>query len=163
MSATEAAEGRVERIAGAIYGTIVVAGVLAATSPDDDPEVVDTAVYALATIVVFWLAHAWAHSIAHRAAGTSHAARRLRQSLVQSWPLVQSAFPPIVVMMVATALGADDEAAILFATCSCVVLLAGWGYIAGRQEGHSLARALLTSAGCAALGLILVGLKVLFH
>ena len=53
---------RVERLAGAIYGTIVVAGVLAATEYDDHPEALETGVYAVATVAVFWLAHAWAQT-----------------------------------------------------------------------------------------------------
>ena len=63
------AHDRVERLAGAIYGTIVVAGVLAATEYDDDPEVLETGAYALATVVVFWLAHAWAQTLGRRLVG----------------------------------------------------------------------------------------------
>ena len=62
-------ERQVERMAGAIYGTILVAGVLAASS-DAGADVADTAVYVFATVLVFWLAHAWADSLARRVTAT---------------------------------------------------------------------------------------------
>ena len=162
MTAIPDAEDRAEQLAGGIYGTIVVAGLLAATGPDDDPEVWPTALWVTVTMVVFWLAHSWSLSIARRATGVE-AARGLRQTLVHHWPLVQAAFPPLAVMLVAAALGASDDTAILLAALSCVLLLAGWGILVGRQEHESLARIALTSVGCAALGALMVVLKVVIH
>ena len=51
MSATRDLEARADQLAGAIYGTIVVAGLLAATGPDDDPEIWPTALWILVTAV----------------------------------------------------------------------------------------------------------------
>jgi hypothetical protein len=163
VSATPDAESRAEQLAGGIYGTIVVAGLLAATGPDDEPEVWPTALWVTVTMVVFWLAHSWSLSIARRATGAEEAARSLRQTLVHHWPLVQAAFPPLAVMLLAAAFGASDETAILLAALSCVLLLGGWGILVGRQEHKSLARIALTSVGCAALGGLMVVLKVVIH
>ena len=58
-------ERRAEQLAGGIYGTIVVAGLLAAAGPDDNPEVWPTALWVVVTVLVFWLAHSWSLSIAH--------------------------------------------------------------------------------------------------
>ena len=66
-------------------------------------------------------------------------------------------------MLIAAALGASDETAILLADISCVVLLAGWGIIVGRQEHESIPRIALTSVGCASLGALMVLLKVVIH
>ena len=163
MSATRDSESRAEQLAGGIYGTIVVGGLLAATGPDDDPEVWPTALWVAVTVVVFWLAHSWSLSIARRATGAEEGHRGLRQTLAHHWPLVQAAFPPLAVMLIAAALGASDEKAILLAEISCVVLLAGWGIIVGRQEHESVARIALTSIGCASLGALMVLLKVVIH
>ena len=163
VSATRDAESRAEQLAGGIYGTIVVAGLLASTGPDDDPEVWPTALWVTVTVVVFWLAHSWSLSIARRATGVEEERRGLRQTLAHHWPLVQAAFPPLAVMFIAAALGASDETAITLATVSCVVLLAGWGIIVGRQEHESVARIALTSVGCASLGALMVLLKVVIH
>ena len=109
-------ESRAEQLAGGIYGTIVVAGLLAATGPDDDPEVWPTALWVIVTVLVFWLAHSWSLSIARRATGMDAEHRGLRQTLAHHWPIFQAAFPPVVVMFVAAALGANDETAIALAT-----------------------------------------------
>jgi hypothetical protein len=156
-------EERAEQLAGGIYGTVVVAGLLAATGPDDDPEVWPTALWVVVTVVVFWLAHSWARTMARRATGLADRRREMRQSLARHWPVVQSAFPPIVVMLLARALGASDETAILLAACSCIVLLAGWGVVVGRQEHESTPRVVATAAGCALLGALMVLLKVVIH
>jgi hypothetical protein len=163
VSATRDSESRAEQLAGGIYGTIVVGGLLAATGPDDDPEVWPTALWVAVTVVVFWLAHSWSLSIARRATGVEEERRGLRQTLAHHWPLVQAAFPPLAVMLIAAALGASDETAILLADISCVVLLAGWGIIVGRQEHESIPRIALTSVGCASLGALMVLLKVVIH
>lgn len=156
-------EERAEQLAGGIYGTVVVAGLLAATGPDDDPEVWPTALWVVVTVIVFWLAHSWARTMARRATGLADRRREMRESLARHWPLVQSAFPPILVMLIARLLGASDETAILIAACSCIVLLAGWGVVVGRQEHESPRRVVGTAAGCALLGGLMVLLKVVIH
>jgi hypothetical protein len=163
LSDADELEHRADQLAGAIYGTIVVAGLLAATGADPDPDVWPTALWVFVTVVVFWLAHAWSRSIARRAAGMTARPHSFRSSLSHHWPLVQSAFPPIAVMFLAVLLGANDEDAIFLATCSCVVLLAGWGVVVGRQEHDSPGRIALTAAGCAALGAVMVVLKIAIH
>lgn len=161
MSATPELQHRAEQLAGGIYGTIVVAGLLAATGPDDDPEIWPTALWVLVTVVVFWLAHAWARSMSLRVTGLPPG--RLTTALKHHWPLVQAAFPPLAVMLIASLLGADDETAILLAAWSCVLLLAGWGLAVGRQEHESVVRIALTSLGCAAFGALMVVLKIVVH
>jgi hypothetical protein len=156
--ADEAHERQVERLAGAIYGTILVAGVLAAAS-GKNADVADTALYVFATVLIFWLAHAWADSLARRVTATRRGLTGFRITLANQWPLVQSAFPPIVVMIAASVLGADDETAITWGAWSCVVLLAGWGIVVARKEKESAGGVVLTSVACAALGLLMIALK----
>jgi hypothetical protein len=163
MSATTDNESRAEQLAGGIYGTIVVAGLLAATGPDDDPEIWPTALWVAVTVLVFWLAHSWSLSIARRATGVAPERRGLGRTLAHHWPLMQAAFPPIAVMLIAALLGATDETAILLAAISCILLLAGWGILVGRQEHESPLRVALTSLVCAALGALIVVLKVVIH
>ena len=102
------AHDRVERLAGAIYGTIVVAGVLATTEGDDNPDALETALYALATVFVFYLAHAWAQTLGRRLVGVGAPKGALRHSLARDWPLVQSALPPLGAMAIAALFELDD-------------------------------------------------------
>ena len=155
------AHDRVERLAAAVYGTIVVAGVLAATEYEDEPEAVQTGVYAFATVVVFWLAHAWAQTLGRRVVGIAPWGRSLRHSLVRDWPLVESAIAPLAAMAVALLFGASDETAIDIGFWICVASLGAWGAIVAHREQASRARTAMTALGCAALGLLLVALKEL--
>lgn len=157
---THEVEQQVERLSGAIYGTIIVAGILAATSTDDEPSLADTAIYVFSTVVVFWLAHAWADSLARRVVATRRGLRGFRITLANQWPLVQSALPPIAVMLVASAFGADAVLALDIAAWSCVAFLAGWGVVVARRENESPLGIVGTSAACAGLGLLMIGLKV---
>lgn len=155
------AHDRVERLAGAIYGTIVLAGVLASSEYDDSPQALDTGIYALATVMVFWLAHAWAQTLGRRLVGVGSMSQALRHSLVRDWPLVQSALPPLAAMAFALLFGAPDKTAIDIGFWVCVASLGAWGAVVAHREEASPARILIAALGCALLGLVLVGLKEL--
>ena len=152
---------RAERLAGAIYGTIVVAGVLGASQLDEHPDALETGVYSLATVLVLWAAHAWAQTLGRRFVGAEHVEQGLRHSLARDWPLVQSALPPLATMALSGLLGASDYTAITIAFWTCVVMLAAWGVVVATRERASIARTISTAMGCAVLGLLLVGLKEL--
>jgi hypothetical protein len=155
------AEARAERLSGAIYGTVVVGGVLAATTHDAMPSAIDAGLYVLATVVVFWLAHAWARSMGRRATGERSLYLDAAEALAQDWPLVQAAFPPFVSIAAARALGASHETAIDIGLWTCVAQLAAWGAGIARREGASAFGIVLRAAGCMALGVLLVLLKAL--
>lgn len=160
----EVIEEEVERRAGGIYGTIVAAGVLvAAGDPSGGAEVdaVDAAIYALATTTVFWLAHGFSLALARRASGHPEASPRV--TLSREWPMVMATVPLLVIMGAASLLGADDGTAIAAAVWGSVVVLGSLGLLIARREGASRTQTLLAVLGCAALGGLLVLLKVLVH
>ena len=150
-----------ESIAGAIYGTIVVAGVLAAEPYGDEADAVRSAATALGTVVVFWIAHGWAHYLARRA--TEGPQARLRRSLAGDWPLVQAAVPPLVAVGVSVLAGAADDTAIEIAEFVCTAVLVAWGALIAVNERASLVRVIVSAAVCGMLGLVMIGLKVLVH
>ena len=78
---------RVPESAGAIYGTIAAMAVIAGTSKN--PEHGKALTLTIATLFVFWLAHVYAHALAHHLRG----ARRLdwsvvRGAMVEEWSLL---------------------------------------------------------------------------
>ena len=86
----EVIEEEVERRAGGIYGTIVAAGVLvAAGDPSGGAPVdaVDAGIYAVVTTVVFWLAHGFSLALARRAAGHPAASPASRSAASGRWSL----------------------------------------------------------------------------
>lgn len=152
---------RAERLAGAIYGTIVVAGVLAASDYDEQPEAFDTGVYALCTVLVLWVAHAWAQTLGRRFVGGGGLRHALRHSLRRDWPLVQTALPPLGATALARLFGASDETAISIGFWVCLASLGAWGAIIAHRERATTARTVGAALMSAMLGLALVVLKEL--
>jgi hypothetical protein len=157
------AQAKAARLSGAIYGTILVAAILVASTQDDEPAAIDTSAYVVGTAVVFWLAHAWAHKLARQAVGAQGAEREFAHALREDWPLGLSCVPPVVAIAVASLLGASDLTAINAAIWLCVALLAGWGAVIAHGEGASWARVVGTGLGSGALGLLMVLLNALVH
>jgi protein-S-isoprenylcysteine O-methyltransferase Ste14 len=158
------AHRRAEQFAAAIYGTIVAAGVLAVSSAaaDDGSDALETAVYMVATVVVLWLAHAWAHTLGDRAV-SEHEARELRQVLVHDLPLALSVLPALAALALASLFGASDERAIDAAIWVCAIVLGAAGAGIARREGASTLNVIGSAAGTAALGMVLVVLKAVVH
>jgi len=159
-----AVEEDAERLAGAIYGTIVVAGVLvAAGDPGETGEVdaIEAAGYAVATTVVFWLAHGLSQALARQAAG--HPETSSRDALRREWPMVAATAPLLAIMAIAGALGATDHQAISAAVWGSVVVLASLGLVIAKREQLTPGQAVRSVLRCAALGGLLVLLKVIVH
>jgi hypothetical protein len=160
----EVIEEEVERRAGGIYGTIVAAGVLVAAGDPSGGASVDAVaagIYAVVTTVVFWLAHGFSLALARRAAG--HPAARPRVTLSREWPMVAASVPLLAIIAVASLLGASDETAISAAVWGSIVVLGLVGVTIARREEVSRTQAVGAVLGCAALGGLLVLLKVVVH
>ena len=114
-------------------------------------------------MLVFWVAHVYAETISQRVAQDGRGARELRHLAEREWPMVQAALPAVVALTLA-ALGLwSREAGITIALGLGVVVLGGWGTAAGRRAGRSRRRSFLDGLGSAALGLLIILLKVLIH
>lgn len=155
------ADERAQRLVGTVHGTVVAAGVLAVSAAGDELDALDAGVYALATVIVFWLAHGWAHALGFRAAGRPD--HGLLDGLRHQLPVLESVVPPLVALALARILGASDEDAISVAIWVCVGELALFGAGVARREGAPPHRIATTAAGCAALGLAIVALKAAVH
>jgi hypothetical protein len=141
----------------AVYGTVVAAGVLVATSEDSPPDAGDAAILALGTVGVLWLAHAWASHLGRRAAGAPQAS--FSASLAADWLLAGSTLPALGGLGLALLLGASDETAVNVGIWICVATLAVCGAVVGRRERQGPGRIIRTAGSCAALGLLLVVLE----
>jgi hypothetical protein len=149
--------------AGAIYGTIITAALIAAESqtPVAVSEIVATV---MVTLLVYWLAHAYADVLA---IGIKEERvpwmRPARRALGEEWPIVHASFAPLVVLLATYGLGASKDQAISIALWFTVFLLAGWGVLAGRRsglKGIGLVAAAILTGFC---GLVIVVMKILLH
>jgi hypothetical protein len=148
--------------AGAIYGTLLVMALLAVEPEDDPPEKVAATV--AGTMLAFWLAHVYAHTLATRLrAGVGPSWAHLREEMAHEWPLVQSALPALGALLLAAAgLFATGTAIAIGLTLGMVELFA-WGVVLGRRQGVGYGRAILVGAIDCSFGLVIVVLETLVH
>lgn len=142
-----------------MVGTIVTASVLAASAAGDNPDALRVGAYALATIVVFWIAHGWARSLGARSVGDPR--HRLAHGLRHELPVLESVVPPLLALGIASAAGDSDENAITIAAWVCVGELGFFGGEVAHAEGASAPRIALTAAACASLGATMIALKAI--
>ena len=115
----------------------------------------------MATGTFFWIAHVYADLLADRIKG-HHRMRRdaIDSVMAREWPLLQSSF----VLAVPLALGAvgvlSAQIAFDLAWLIGMAALVGWGVVFSRKEGHGLAGIVAAAALNAAVGLLIVGFKV---
>ena len=151
-----------ERLAGFIYGTIVVLAVLvggARAFPDDAGRI---AAMVLVTSVVFWLAHVYAHGIAHSVAHDEHLSRaELRRIARREGSVVEAAVPPLVALFLGVVGVLSTNTAVWAAFGLGLVVLGVQGIVFARVERLGWTATLLVVAANLCLGLVLVGLKVL--
>jgi hypothetical protein len=84
-------------------------------------------------------------------------------ALARGWPMLESSYAPVIVLLVAAALGAELRGAVLGALCSSTLLLAGLGYAAARHLGATRARAVMWAAASALVGVAVIALKLALH
>ena len=174
--------------ADAIYGTILFAALIGVASDDgsangegdgipgdaslhgialhfgdraiDRAAVLDALLLAGVTLIVFWLAHVYARTIA--AHGSAKSTRRaLGEALEESSGMLVAAIPPTIVLLLG-AVGVLPDAADWSLVVAIVVLgLLGWQSFA--ERGSGVAGRVVGAIVSALLGLALVILKATVH
>jgi hypothetical protein len=148
--------------AGAIYGTIAAMAVIAGAARGSSHGRV--LALAVGTVFVFWLAHVYAHALAHHLRG----ARRLE------WPVVTAAMAEERTMLAAPALlfvllalGGlhllDPHLAVTLALWVGVAQLVAWGVAYARRLRWGWPTSLTAGVVNGAFGLVIVVLEVLIH
>jgi hypothetical protein len=148
-------------VAGAIYGSILVTAVIAGFSEHHAPA---SEIFAsvVATSVVFWLAHVYAEALATSATGGRALSLHLiRVLMAQEWPLVEAAALPLVPLTAAWIGLISTDTGVSIALGLGVFDLFAWGFNLGRRRGARLP--LVSGLFAAALGLVVVALKVAVH
>jgi hypothetical protein len=153
--------GRVENLAGGVYGQLLVLSVVAALSEDESLTATDLFVGVSVTAIVFWLAHAYSEEIAMQLAGeTQLTLRELGRILAQEWPIAQAA-APIAAILALGAVGVfSTSTAVDLAIGAGVAALFGWGVVIGRRSGRNAFHTALAAVVSASFGLVIVALKV---
>jgi hypothetical protein len=148
--------------AGAIYGTIAAMAVIAGAARS--PSHGRVLALAVGTVFVLWLAHVYAHALAHHLRG----ARRV------DWPAVTSAMaeertmleaPTLLFLLLAFGgIGLlDTHLAVRLALWTGVAQLVAWGILYARRQRWGWPTSVTAGVVNGAFGLVIVALEVLIH
>jgi hypothetical protein len=144
----------------AVYGLILFA-VLLAVASDDHPSVGEVLVISVTSLLVFFLAHVFAHALG------DHGELGLRRATVQaihhSSGMLYASIPPTIVLIVSGLLGQDAESATDNASLAAVVVLGVLGYFAYAKRTDSVTARLVGAFGTAMLGALIMLLDYSVH
>jgi len=149
---------RGDNLAGGIYGTILVTSIIAAS--DSSHTIWRSFGILEVTVVVFWLAHVYAHALAWSLDRNEQFSRRgLLQVARNERPLLQAAVVPSIAL-IAGGLGLiATQTAYRIAVGFGVAMLIWWGLLIARKEELSGRATLAVVLVNASFGLVIVLLK----
>lgn len=153
----------------AVYGTILVSGLVAVSSAHGETSLVVLVTVAV-TVLAFWGAHVYAGTVARvsdrdeREQGETVGVRAaFAASVKHSLGMLSSATVPAVFLLAGTTRAMPDGLANDLALWSGVVILAFLGYVAFLRRGSPFLTRILGALGTASFGLVFVVLKALVH
>jgi hypothetical protein len=150
-----------ERLGGYIYGTIVVLAVLVAGARAYPHEAGHIAVVALATSAALWIAHVYAHGLAHSVEHDEHLTlAELLRIARREGSLVEAALPPVAALLLGALGVVSTQAAVWIAFVLGLLVLAAQGMTFARIERLGLLATVVVVTANMALGVLLIGLKL---
>jgi hypothetical protein len=147
---------------GAIYGTIVASAVIAASNAGGkSPDLILT--LTVSTLLVFWLAHVYAHFLDHEVRHDRTRWKVLASVMGHELSMLAAPALSILFLLLGTLGLLNETLAVRLALWIGVVQLVGWGIDIARRRGRAWPAALLTGLINGAFGLIVIVLEVLLH
>lgn len=147
-----------------IYGTIVFASVVAASSGDahDQAAALRVLVFSLVSIVVFWMAHVYSTALGYHG-GEEHLQARvrdaLRHALFESSGMLEAAVVPSVPLLLAALGVLPAEAGVTLSLWLTVLLLALLGYLVFSMRGRPVLICLTGAVVTGLFGVVVIVLK----
>ncbi|MFF6998980.1 hypothetical protein ACFY93_29070 [Streptomyces sp. NPDC008313] len=163
--ATDRAERRAERRAGAdytggVYGSMLAASVVIGAGSLGSFPRTELVLLLLLTGVVFWIAHVHAHLFGARLAQKALDRRVVVHVCRDEWPIVKAAVPPAAAVAVSPLLGLDVRGALWLALSVAVAGQVGWSVAAARRAGATPRLMATTAAVNLLLGLLIISFKI---
>jgi hypothetical protein len=144
--------------AGAIYGSLLAASVIAAFDVHAEHPRLSLIVLLVVTGLVFWIAHVYAHLAGERQGGQTVNWQEVRSVGRHEWPIVEAAALPALAVLVSPWLGTGENAWLAIGVA--VGQLVFWTALGARRTGASKTQAAVEVAVSLTLGLIIVAAKV---
>jgi hypothetical protein len=152
--------GTGERIAGIVYGTIIVMSVIAAGSAGTQTNAAEIAALAIPTSIVLWIAHVYAHALELSVeSGRRLTWANLRTLARREASIIRAAVLPAAALLLGAFGLLADRTAVWLALGLGTTTLAGEAFVYARLEGLGK---LATGASVGmnlALGLTVVALE----
>ena len=149
-----------QRIAGEVYGTIVVMGALAAGAHGGTVRSRELAGIVAGTAIVLWIAHVYAHSLAETISrGRRLDGAELRSVARRELGMLLAAVAPVGALVLGAFGILEDSTAAWLAMGFGLVTLAAAGVQYATAEHLGFLASALTVGVNLALGLVIVGLK----
>jgi hypothetical protein len=147
---------------GAIYGTIVTCAIIAAASAGGkSPDLILTAT--ITTLLVFWLAHVYAHFLDHEVRHDRTQWRVLASIMGQELSMIAAPALSILFLFLGALGLLNEPLAVSLALWTGVAQLVGWGIDVGRRRGRAWPAALLIGLINGAFGVVIIILEVQLH
>ncbi|WP_104109647.1 MULTISPECIES: hypothetical protein [unclassified Arthrobacter] len=148
-----------------VYGTLLVSGMIV-VSAGYGATSWETFLSVLGTVVVFWVAHVYAGTVAGYGViegDKTTLSTAFRHALRRSLGFLTSALLPSMVLLIGALRVIPDALTIWVALWLGVVILGALGYSAFALRGSSWPVRFLGCLGTAALGMAMILLKALIH
>jgi hypothetical protein len=150
-----------ERLGGFIYGTIVVLAVVVAGARAYQHDAGNIAALAAVSVVALWLAHVYAHGVAHSVSRREHlSVAELRQIARREGSIVEAALPPIGALLLGAVGVVSTKGAVWLALGLGLAVLAAQGVAVARIERLGWLGTLGVVTANLGLGVLLIGLKL---
>ena len=150
-------------MSGAIYGQVLATSLVVALSQDERLGAREIVATLVVTMLVFWLAHAYASALARLASRRGSLWSEMALSLREEWPLAQAGGAAVLALLLAVVGILSRDTAVSVAIVLGILQLAGWGAVVARRADVGLAKTIGGAAVSAAFGLVLVALKAAVH
>lgn len=148
--------------AGAIYGIIAAMAVIAGTASSSSHA--KPLSLTVATLLVFWLAHVYAQSLAHHLRGKARPDwAAVRAAMAEERPLLEGPVPMLALLALGELGVLQEGQAVRLALWLGVVELVTWGILYARGQRWGWLPALVAGAINGLFGLLIVVLEVLVH
>lgn len=153
--------------ASAIYGTIVYAGLIGASSVHEDDDVENVLITSLLTLLVFWLAHVYSAALAHHGddshEGVVTLGTSLRHGFRESSGMLFAAILPTIPLVLGSTGALDHESSVMGALRISTLVLFILGFAAFVVRGYRWWAWFLGGAATALFGVVIVLLEAGTH
>lgn len=146
----------------AIYGLILFAALIAASSSEENPEALVVLLFSALSLVIFWGAHVFAGTIVNHASN-SPLSKSIRASMGHSSGMLWAAVLPSIPLILGGMRLISDDDAVNYALLVCTAILFLLGYTAFARRKANLAVRIFGGIGCALFGTLVIALNALVH